>query len=390
MLQPAHFEQSVCHTAQGDRLATFGTICEPGVNFNPEVAADPDGAASLEVTPGGGMTVDVDAGQAYVLGTPQSSRGMYSVVNLTPTTLPVDPADPADPRIDLVIAEVRDSEYGEAAPGSSDWTLRVVPGVADPSPDPPAAPDSSIVLAEVLVQAATSSIGAADINDLRTGYRLCSQNVPPPLLFATSGTFDRRDHPWARVAVVTAVGGGGGGGGVGVGGYNVGGGGGAGGWSQSTIVLASTPNPNVPVTVGAGGSGGGGNTAGQPGGSSSFGALVVALGGGGGQSASPVGSSRRGDGGIGAAAGTGDVVKAGANGSDGIVIDGAIELTIGGAGASSTDGGGGPAIVAGVTRSGGRGEGWGSGGSGAAKFDPASNAAGGSGRNGFVRVELFA
>ena len=171
-LQPAHYEQDACHTAQGDRLVVAGMVCAPGVSFTP-AAADNGGADSLAVTPAGGLQISVDRGLAYVLGTPQASRGIYTVTNLTPTTLGVSPADATDPRVDLVVAQVRDSQYGEAAAGSSDWRLFVVTGTPAPTPPDPAVPDSSLVLARITVPAGASALTPSNIEDLRKPFRRC-------------------------------------------------------------------------------------------------------------------------------------------------------------------------------------------------------------------------
>lgn len=170
-LQPATWEQSVCSPAQALRLAQSGTVCQQGVAFNVLMG----GSSSLEVTAGGGLSVDVAPGVGFVDGgSTNFGRGMYAVAADTATNLPLAAADPSLDRIDLVYAQIRDSEYGEAAPGSSDWILAVETGTpgsgSPPSPTPPALP-----LAEVTVQAGAGSVSPGDVGDVRQPYVACGQ-----------------------------------------------------------------------------------------------------------------------------------------------------------------------------------------------------------------------
>lgn len=116
---------------------------------------------------GANMSVDVAAGRAVVRSTEASSiaAGAYTFLNDATVNLVVSAADPTNPRIDLVIAQVRDSNYSGA---STDARLTVVTGTPAASPVVPAVPDSCVVLAQVAVAAAVGSITNAVITDKRT------------------------------------------------------------------------------------------------------------------------------------------------------------------------------------------------------------------------------
>lgn len=173
------------------------------------------GCSDLQVTaPSSGMSVNVNPGQCYVLGSASGSgsgwgmpvgygmpqvqlngnaaptylnassttssppytsfqwtvQGAYYCYNdnsTGPTNLTIAAADPANPRIDVIAAVVQDSQY---AGSGNNWSLQVIPGVATSSPVVPALPANALVLAYVFVPAAASSIVAANILDLRVAY----------------------------------------------------------------------------------------------------------------------------------------------------------------------------------------------------------------------------
>ena len=57
------------------------------------------------------MSVNVAAGGAFVRNTDSSDGGVYHVYNDAPVNLVVTAADPSNARNDLVVVQVRDSEY---------------------------------------------------------------------------------------------------------------------------------------------------------------------------------------------------------------------------------------------------------------------------------------
>lgn len=118
------------------------------------------------VTPS--MGVIVSSGDAFIYG--QSSagvQGVYHVYAMSNEVVPLAAAHASLPRIDLVVARVYDSEYS----GSDDeWGYEVIQGTPASSPVPPTIPtatSSSLVLAQVAVAAAATSIVNADVTDLR-------------------------------------------------------------------------------------------------------------------------------------------------------------------------------------------------------------------------------
>lgn len=144
------------------------------------------GATDLAVSQNGGgnMSVNVAAGRAVIRSTEAASllAGAYTFLNDGTVNLVIAAADPTNPRIDIVIAQVRDSNYSGA---STDARLTVVTGTPAGSPAVPAVPDSCVVLAQVAVAALASSITNANITDKRTrayalgGVAVCTSTTLP-------------------------------------------------------------------------------------------------------------------------------------------------------------------------------------------------------------------
>jgi hypothetical protein len=209
-----------------------------------------------------------------------------------------------------------------------------------------------------------------------------STTVPNIRLFTASGTYT----PSANLvsAIVECIGGGAAGGGNAgnAAQSNISGGGGSGAYSRKYLTTAQI-GASQAITIGAGGvgvsTGNGGN-----GGTTSFGSLCTAPGGSGGGSAGVAGA--------GAAAGTGDVVAAGAPGQMGTVLNGSgILYPCGASGGSGPFGGGGVGAQAngGQAFNGGPATNYGSGGSGSCAFNVASNTTGGNGSAGVVIVTEY-
>lgn len=122
------------------------------------------GAADLDVaqhagTPG--MSVDIAAGRALILGSSTSFQGMYHLSNDAVVNLAIATAPGSNQRIDIVCASIQDAAY---AGMSNRGLLQVVTGTAGSSPTVPATPASSIVLAHVFVGTSVTSILNANIN----------------------------------------------------------------------------------------------------------------------------------------------------------------------------------------------------------------------------------
>jgi hypothetical protein len=127
------------------------------------------GTNDLKVTQrgaGANMSVDVPAGFAFVSGTSILAQGTYSFANDATTNVSISTADGTNPRIDLIVAQVRDNTADGG--GNNDGRLVAVTGTPGAVPAVPTVPAGCLVLAQVAVAAAVSSITNANITDKRT------------------------------------------------------------------------------------------------------------------------------------------------------------------------------------------------------------------------------
>lgn len=168
-LQPAHYTQGACHTAQGDRRLTSSLVCTEGVHT-------PAGGDLAVTTAGAGLTINIAAGSAFINGDNIATQGMYHVYNDGTVQRTLTAANPTDPRIDGVFAVVRDAQYSGV---NNDWQIQVIAGTPSPAPTAPATPLSAIRLANVLVPAGfTGPFLSSAITDTRTAYQLCAGSIP--------------------------------------------------------------------------------------------------------------------------------------------------------------------------------------------------------------------
>ena len=114
---------------------------------------------------GANMSVDVAAGHAWVRGTESQHQGAYHVYNDATVNLSLAASDATNPRVDLVIIRVQDAFYSGATKTAS---VTVVTGTPAATPVDPTLPANALVLARVRVAATASSIGTANITDVRT------------------------------------------------------------------------------------------------------------------------------------------------------------------------------------------------------------------------------
>jgi hypothetical protein len=131
----------------------------------------------LLVSQGAGLTIDVAAGVGFIEGDTVADQGLYRVFNdatLNSSAFPqggIAAADATKPRLDQIVVEIKDNEYD--ASGDYAAIPRVLTGVAttgatlDNRNGAAALPDSTILLADVLVPAASPSIDAEDVRDRR-------------------------------------------------------------------------------------------------------------------------------------------------------------------------------------------------------------------------------
>jgi hypothetical protein len=110
------------------------------------------------------MGVAVARGIGYVAGTENTNQGLYSIANDASVNLSVAAAHATLARIDLVCIRIRDDEYSGTSHVAD---LYVVTGTPASTPAVPSAPANSMVLAQVAVAAAASSITSVNITDLR-------------------------------------------------------------------------------------------------------------------------------------------------------------------------------------------------------------------------------
>jgi hypothetical protein len=160
------------------------------------------------------MTVNVGTGQAWVEGTYLTSsesgvvvQGDYWVQNDTVYNLPIPAANSSLGRIDLVCVVVTDSNEGQA--GTTGPTIIDVPGTPASSPVAPTPPVSSIVLAQISVPAAATTITSSDITLLypqatlkqamQTPVQSISSAGPPTGQYANgSAVLDSGDYLWVN------------------------------------------------------------------------------------------------------------------------------------------------------------------------------------------------
>lgn len=390
-IQPAHYTDGACHTAQGDRQVISSFVCSQGV------AIGANGGSDLEVVQrgaGANMSVDVGSGNAFVEGTEVGWQGMYHVSNDGTVNVAIAAADPTDDRIDLVVARVYDATYSGT---DREWAIEVVTGTPSPAPAPPALPDNTLLLATVDVAAGATSITTSDITDERHPYGECGTGggLLDTLIYevADSGSaFTKASYPTMTHLEVEVQGGGGGGGGA----FNpisYGSGGGSGGYAKGIITEAAL-GASETVTVGAGGAGGVNNSDGANGSTSSFGAHISCGGGGFGRIAGADPFIAGGSAGSVITPPTLGISVVGQNGEDAWNLpSGADELVHVGSGADSMMGLGGQGFMRVTDAPGGAsgrvGRGYGSGGSGAYENTSLSGETGGDGADGIVIVRVY-
>ena len=192
-------------------FGTAGGVVPATAATSANATAGIAGCSDLKVNaPGSGMSVLINAGQAYVLGTLGSGSGYgigtgYGLPTVTlnggsaPTvasnakatstqlttqgiyycyndnsagqvSLVVAASNGSNPRIDVVIAQVEDAAYSGA---NNDWKLAVVTGTAAASPAVPALPANALVLAYLWIPTSSVNVTAGNILDLRIA---CNRN----------------------------------------------------------------------------------------------------------------------------------------------------------------------------------------------------------------------
>lgn len=378
--EPALYVQTLEYSARQDRQWIDLIFTEGVADVSAGELAVSQRAAAAN------LSVDVAPGTAIIAGDSVARQGKY-LVRCTEGENVVIPAPPvSDSRIDLVVLQVHDSTADGGSASLDGAALEVVQGAAAPAPVAPAAPDTAIVLAEVVVAAGAVAITNANITDRRTQLNAQTLHVGnvDVQTFTTSGTWTK--PAGATLVVVEAIGAGAAGGGSS---SRKGGGGGA---FLRRMLDPATLAATETVTVGAGGTASGTGD-GASGGASSFGSHVVAPGGkgtreGGGLDMTALGTPSLGAtwaGGNGGAGGsqtpTGDGGASAAGGGGG---GGGANTLPGLGGASSLSGKGGNGAAGSASGSAGTAPGGGGGGAGGT-----APGVGGNGARGEVRVITY-
>jgi len=120
---------------------------------------------------GANMSVDIAAGQALVKGDTVTNQGYYYAYNDATVNLAVGAAHATLPRIDRIALRVRDAFHGDAA---NDEAFVVVAGTATTGATlanltgAAAVPGGHLLLANVLVPAAATTVTTANIGNVRS------------------------------------------------------------------------------------------------------------------------------------------------------------------------------------------------------------------------------
>ena len=154
---PPSWLQNGSHPAENDRLTTQALWSSSGVIRS--------GDLEVAQSASPGMSVQVAAGWAAVIGNYTTNMGAYVAYNDGAVTLSVTGANPTNPRIDLVCLTISDAYYTGAA---NTVTLQIIAGTPAVSPTVPATPSMSIPLARIAVAAGATQILNANITDVRS------------------------------------------------------------------------------------------------------------------------------------------------------------------------------------------------------------------------------
>lgn len=174
---PAYVISADSHSAELFRRTAGTMLSGTGVVGSSDLQVEQNGSPNMSVivlagqvwVPGtlgatSGMGSNLNAQTTYGLPSSFTSQGPYQAYQDAPANLAIAAADPTNPRIDLVCASVQDAQYSGS---NNQAVLQVITGTAGPSPAPPSAPASTVVLAQVAVAAGATSITSGDITDER-------------------------------------------------------------------------------------------------------------------------------------------------------------------------------------------------------------------------------
>lgn len=156
LLQPPSFLQArTDHTAQEDRLYLQGLL-------NPIGGVGALSAPLVRAQAVPNMTVIVAKERFFIPGTESTSQGVYHGYNDGDITVTIAASSPTLPRIDIICASVQDAFYSGA---SNQLVVDKVTGTPNASPTPPAAPANAIIIAQIAVAAAATTVTNANITN---------------------------------------------------------------------------------------------------------------------------------------------------------------------------------------------------------------------------------
>lgn len=153
-------------------LLNSGQVYVPGTLGSGSGYGIGTGYGMPTVTLNGGAAPTV-AATARATAVQLTTQGVYYCYNDNSggqVSLTVAASNATNPRIDVVIAQVEDASYSGS---NNDWKLAVVTGTAAASPTIPSLPANAVVLAYLWIPAASTSVTAGNILDLRYA---CNRN----------------------------------------------------------------------------------------------------------------------------------------------------------------------------------------------------------------------
>ena len=154
---PPSWLQNGSHTAENDRLTATKSLW-----YSAGVIDYADLKVTQSATPA--MSAQIAIGSAVITGTLSSNQGSYIAYNDATVSVSIATSNPTLPRIDLIVITVQDSYYT----GSTDAVIfSAVTGTPNATPVAPSAPANSLILAQIAVGAAVTSITNANITDKR-------------------------------------------------------------------------------------------------------------------------------------------------------------------------------------------------------------------------------
>lgn len=132
-------------------------------------------SAGCAVTVGGGMTLNIAAGQVAVPSQNNTGSTLCASDALEQIVIPAAPPSNQN-RVDLVVCQPRGTDLDGGA--NNDWIWASVQGAVATSPaqpTPPAAPAGSVAVYQVYVPGAAAALVAGNLTDVRPG----GLGVPP-------------------------------------------------------------------------------------------------------------------------------------------------------------------------------------------------------------------